>query len=59
MIRRVPNQPKTPKHNFRVSDELWNEARRLAAENGENLSEELRRFLERYIRSRQKRSDDE
>lgn len=33
----------------RVSDELWEAAKAKAAENGENLSDAIRRFLADYV----------
>lgn len=49
-VGRVPNQPKTPLHSFRVDDELWEAAKVRAAERGESLGEALRKFLKRYTR---------
>lgn len=49
-VGRVPNQPKTPLHSFRVDDELWEAAKNRAEERGENLSDALRKFLRRYVR---------
>lgn len=49
-VRRVPNQPKTPLHSFRVSDELWEAAKKRAEERGETLADALRAFLKRYTR---------
>lgn len=44
----MPNQPSTPTRTIRVSDELWQAAMDKADERGEVLSEEIRKFLERY-----------
>lgn len=49
-VSRVPNQPATPKHGVRVSDELWDAAKRAANDNGETVSDVVRRALERYVR---------
>lgn len=54
-VRRVPNQPKTPLHSFRCPDELWQSAKDAAAANDEVLAEVLRKYLERYVKSRAKR----
>lgn len=48
---RVPNQPATKHRSVRVSDELWEEAQRVAAERGEPLAEVIRRGLARYVRT--------
>lgn len=45
----VPNQPKTPLRNVRVSDELWQAALLKAEERGETVSDVVRRALERYV----------
>lgn len=49
-LSRVPNQPKTPLHSFRVDDELWEAAKKRAEERGETLADALRKFLRRYTR---------
>ena len=48
---RVPNQPKTPLqlHSFRVSDAVWEAAKKQAEERGETLAEVLRAALARYL----------
>jgi len=46
----VPNQPKTPLHSFRISDDEWKAAQQTAALRGENFSEELRKMVRRYAR---------
>lgn len=48
----VPNKPKTPLHSFRCPDDDWKAAQVKAEERGENWSEELRKFVRRYARSR-------
>lgn len=50
MIRRVPNQPKTPIRGFRIPDELYVAAQVKAAERGEDLSTVIRAALERYVK---------
>lgn len=49
-VARVPNQPKTPLHSFRVDDELWEAAKARAEERGETLADALRKFLRRYTK---------
>lgn len=49
-IRRVPNQPSTPKHSIRIPDEIWDLAVELAHEDGEVWSEEVRKMIEGWIR---------
>ena len=50
IVQRVPNAPRTPLRNVRVSDELWQAAQAQAAENGETVSDVVRRALEEYIK---------
>jgi hypothetical protein len=45
----VPNQPRTPLHSFRVSDEIWEAAKECARQRGETLADVLRRALEQYL----------
>lgn len=45
----MPNQPKTPLRNVRVSDELWHAALRRAEQRGETVSDVVRRALEWYV----------
>ena len=40
--------------NIRVPDKVWDDAQAAAEERGENLSEEVRKFLERYAKGRKK-----
>lgn len=47
-IGAMPQPPKKPVHSFRVEDELWNEAVRIATERQESLSDVLRAALTRY-----------
>lgn len=44
LMPRVPMRP----HNIRVPDKTWDAAQQAAEAKGENLSEEIRKFLERY-----------
>lgn len=48
----MPNAPRPDNkaHTIRASDELWEKAKKRAAERGETVSEAVRRFLERYTR---------
>jgi hypothetical protein len=52
----VPNQPKTPLHSFRISDEEWKAGQEAAARRGENFSEELRKMVRRYAKKPDKRA---
>jgi len=45
----MPNQPKTPGHTIRVPDDEWVPARDKAAENGETMTDVIRRALRRYV----------
>ena len=44
----MPNS--TPLRNVRVPDELWHAAMSKALKRGENLSEVIRRALEKYVK---------
>ncbi|HET7689584.1 MAG TPA: hypothetical protein VFK41_04340 [Nocardioidaceae bacterium] len=46
----MPNQPKTPNRTIRVPDEVWEAARRVAADKGETITEVIVRALKRYVR---------
>lgn len=46
----TPRKPMTAK-TIRVPDDLWRDAQAKADENGEYLSEVIRKFLETYIKS--------
>lgn len=46
----MPNQPATPNRTVRIADELWEAAQRKAADNGETITEVIRRALQRYVR---------
>jgi len=41
-----------PSRNIRVPDVLWAAAKAKADEQGDNLSEVIRRALERYVRAK-------
>jgi predicted HicB family RNase H-like nuclease len=45
----MPNAPKTPSRNVRVSNDLWHAAMSKALDRGESLSDVIRRALERYV----------
>jgi hypothetical protein len=51
-VRAVPNTPGTPRRTIRVPDALWDAAAAKAEENGESVSDVIRRALERYVRRR-------
>ncbi len=44
----MPNKPKTPLHTVRVDDALWRACMARAAEEGESVSDVIRRALARY-----------
>jgi predicted HicB family RNase H-like nuclease len=46
----VPNQPATPTRSIRVPDELWEAAKRKAADNDESVTAVIIRALTRYVR---------
>lgn len=46
----MANQPKTPHRTIRIDDDLWNEAKRVAAQRGDVLSEVIRVAIALYIR---------
>lgn len=46
----MPNAPKTPIRTFRIPDDLWSAAQAKAEERGDNLSEVVRRALQRYAK---------
>ena len=49
-IGTMPNKPKTPLRAFRIEDELWLEAVRIAGTRGESVSEILRTALAVYVK---------
>lgn len=48
----MPNQPRkdVKPRSIKVSDDLWEAAKKRAAEREETASEAVRKFLERYTR---------
>lgn len=46
----VPNAPGTPRRTVRVPDAIWDAAAARAQERGDNLSEVIRKALERYAK---------
>ena len=52
MPRQVPppNQPATPNRTVRIPDELWEAAKRKAAEDGVTVTDVIIRALTRYVR---------
>lgn len=48
----MPNQPAAGvrPRSIKVSDELWEKAKKRADEKGETVSEAVRKFLERYAK---------
>lgn len=46
----VPNQPATPTHSVRVPDDLWDAAKRVAADKGETMTAMVLRLLRREVR---------
>lgn len=47
-----------PVRSIRVSDELWEAAKRVAADRDEHVSGVIRRALERYVRAHPLEQDD-
>ncbi|HKY58331.1 MAG TPA: hypothetical protein VJL80_09860 [Aeromicrobium sp.] len=47
----MPNQPATPNRTVRVPDEVWDAAKRVAADRGETITSVIIRALERYVRA--------
>ncbi|MFC7621973.1 hypothetical protein [Microlunatus sp. GCM10028923] len=45
----MPNQPKTPDRIVRVDDELWRAAQAAAHNQGETVSDVIRRSLREYV----------
>lgn len=45
----MPNQPKTPLRSVRIPDEEWDPAKERAQENGETMTDVIRRSLREYI----------
>lgn len=57
----MPNAPRTPLRSFRIPDDLYLEAQRVAATQDESVSDVVRRALERYVKAarRKARAEDE
>lgn len=49
-LSRMANQSKTPQRTVRIPDDTWEAAKAKAEERGENLSEVIRKYLERYAK---------
>jgi antitoxin component of RelBE/YafQ-DinJ toxin-antitoxin module len=49
----MPNQPKTPIRGVRIAEDLWLAAKAVAERRGDNLSDVIRKALERYVRRNQ------
>jgi predicted HicB family RNase H-like nuclease len=45
-----PNQPSTPTHTVRIDDDLWRAAMNKAHDQGETLTDVIRRALVAYLR---------
>lgn len=45
----MANQPKTPHRTIRVEPDLWDAAKRRAAQQGESVSDVIRRALQTYV----------
>lgn len=43
-------RPGEPPRSIRISDKLWDAAMNVAKLRGDNLSAEIRKFLERYVK---------
>lgn len=50
-VRPVPREDWSPVRTVRVSDELWEAAKRVAADRDETVTDVIIRALERYVRS--------
>ena len=51
VVPRVTPRAVRPRRSIRVEDDLWDAAKAKAEERGDVLSEEIRKFLQRYVRS--------
>lgn len=54
----VPNKPRTPIRGVRISDDLWEDAQRVAEVRGESVSDEVRAGLERYVKRHRRLLDE-
>ena len=50
-MARVPEADWTPVRTVRVSDDLWEAAKRAASDRGETVTDVILRALEQYVRS--------
>lgn len=48
----MPNQPATPNHSIRASEELWDFIRRMAADDGLTVTDTVLRSVVRDLRER-------
>lgn len=55
-LPRVPNQPRTPLRSFRIPDDLYEAAQKASADNGESVSDVVRRSLERYVKAAERKA---
>lgn len=53
-LDRVPDQPKTPIHGFRIPDTRYYRAQELAAIFHDTLTDEVNRAFDRYIQRRER-----
>ena len=51
------NNPGTPIRSFRISDELWYEARNITAAEGTTITKLINKFLEEYVSARREHHD--
>lgn len=47
----MPNAPRTPLKSFRIPEDLYREAQQLAADEGQSVSDVVRKALERYVKA--------
>lgn len=53
----MPNVPRTPLKSFRIPEDLYREAQQIAADEGQSVSDVVRKALERYVKAgRRKRA---
>lgn len=45
----MPNQPKTPRRTFRISDEIYLATRKKVAEDGANITELIKEAMLQYL----------
>lgn len=51
----VPNQPKTSNRNFRIADELYEQARLAAEFNEDTLTDVVRKRFDAYVKATQRK----